>query len=335
MILAGIRVFIGVPDDDTLGASVVALGFSMGPYQIKNCTGRARTVYTNNPDWGCMRGYGGLQIGYAMESHLALLAGEIGMNPAEFRLSNLAREGNPTITGQPLHSVSIQETMDATLEASNYIQRKGELKPNQGIGIANHMGESGLLGTSAVLRVIEDTTITILTAAMDIGTGTHTALCQIAAEVLDIPVEKVKIATPDSDNSPYDIGTFASKTIYDAGNAVRLAAEDLRSELLDLASLVFNTQKEDLLWESGTAFLKDDPGTSLSFQDLTGISLYVRGGPLLGKGSRICMKPFDSAPGDGYGNPPTGSFLFRTHVVEVEVDPDKGKKLLIMLPAMM
>lgn len=320
-----IMVDAGAYSDEALGATLVALGFSMGPYRITNCTGRARTVYTNNPDWGCMRGYGGLQIGYAMESHLDILAAEIDMDPAEMRLKNLAKEGDLTITGQPLHSVSIQETMDAALEASDYFQRKKALKPNQGIGIANHMGESGLLGSSAVIRMNEDATLTVLTATVDLGTGTHTALCQIVAQVLDIPVDIIKIAAPDSDNSPYDIGTFASKTIYDAGNAVRLAAEDLRADLVQLAADVFSVDPDEIHWNSGEACLTADPEIKLSLQDLAGISLYVRGGPLLGKGSRVCMDPFNKPPGEGYGNPPTGSFLFGTHVVEVEVDPDTGK----------
>ncbi len=320
-----ILIDVGAYSDEALGEAMVALAFSMGPYRIPNCFGRSRGVYTNNPDWGCMRGYGGLQIGYAMEAFIDRVAAQIGVDPAEFRLNNLAEEGDPTITGQKLNSVSIRQTLEAALEASNYFEKKGRLGPNRGIGIAAHMGESGLLGSSAVVRVNEDATVSVLTATVDIGTGTHTALCQITAEVLGIPVEKVSVASPDSDSSPYDIGSFASKTIFDAGNAVRLAAEDVRSEMIGLAADVFECSREDILWISGGAQLKANPQMRLDLPALAGISLYVRHGPLLGRGSRVAMLPFAKPPGEGFGNPPTGSFLFGAHVVEVEVDPETGQ----------
>ncbi len=315
----------GAYSDEAINEAMVALAFSMGPYRIPNCSGRTRAVYTNNPDWGCMRGYGGLQICYAMEVFIDRLAGRIGMDPAEFRLKNFAQEGDPTITGQRLNCVSIRETMEAALKESHYFEKKGHLGPNRGIGIAAHMGESGLLGTSAIVRLNEDATITILTSIADIGTGTHTALCQVAAEVLDIPPDKIQIAVLDSDSSPYDVGSFASQTIFNTGNAVRLAAEDLRSEMMSLASDVFECDKADILWMDGGAQRKSSPNERLELKALAGIALYVRHGPLLGHGSHVSMPPFAHQPGIGFSNTPTGSFLFGAHVVEVEVDPETGK----------
>ena len=322
---ADILIDVGAYSDEALGEAMVALAFCMGPYRIPNSSGRARAVYTNNPDWGCMRGYGGLQVGYAMETFLDRVAAHIGMDPAEFRLKNLVEEGDLTITGQKINSVSIRETLEAALEASNYFEKKGRMGPNRGIGVAAHMGESGLLGSSAVVRLNEDATISVLTATVDIGTGTHTALCQIAAEVLGVPVGQVCVASPDSDSSPYDSGSFASKTIFDAGNAVRLAAEDLRSEMIGLAADIFECAREDILWHDGGAQQKSNPDARLDMTALAGISLFVRHGPLLGRGSRVSMLPFEKQPGVGFGNSPTGSFLFGAHVVEVEVVPETGQ----------
>ncbi len=320
-----ILVDTGAYSDEALGSATVALAYSNGPYRFPNSEGRSRAVYTNNPDWGCMRGYGCAEIGYALESHLDLVAERIGMDPVELRLKHIVEEGDPTITGQKLNSVSIRETMIAALKASGYYEKKGHLQPYHGIGIANHMGESGLLGSSAVVRANEDATITILTSIVDLGTGTHTALCQIVAEVLGLPVDHVHIASLDSDSAPYDIGVFASKTIFDSGNAVRLAAEDLRLELINLAADVFGCERNTVTWDDGTAYVNEDPEKRLSLPELVGISLYVRHGPLIGKGSRVSHSPFDKAPGDGFGNSPTGSFLFGTHIAEVEVDPATGK----------
>jgi len=320
-----ILVDAGAYSDEAVGSASVALAFSIGPYRFPNCEGRARAVYTNNPDWGCMRGYGGSEIGFALESHLDLVASRIGMDPADLRLKNLVDEGDPTITGQKLNCVSIHETMAAALKTSGYYEKKGHMQPNQGIGIANHMGESGLLGSSAVVRVNEDATVSILTSVVDIGTGTHTALCQIVAEVLGLPAVCVHIASLDSDSAPYDIGSFASKTVFDSGNAVRLAAEDLRSELIYLAADVFGCEIGAVTWDDGIACVNKDPAKRLSLPDLVGISLYIRHGPLIGKGYWISHLPFDITPGEGFGNSPTGSFLFGTHVVEIEVDPGTGQ----------
>ena len=319
----------GAYTDHTVGTAIHSISYAQGPYHIPNCTARVRDVYTNNPDWGCMRGYGALQSLFATESQMDAIAHRLGMDPAELRLKNLCRDGDQKITGQRLHGVQIRETMEAALEASGYWQKKGKMGPNRGIGLANTILNTGLLFSSAVVRVNEDATVTILTAITDHGTGNLTALCQIAAEVLGVPVDTVRVASQDSDTSPPDTGSIASRTIYDTGNAVRLAAEDVRSQLIEVAASTLNCEPQDIVMLAGEAYHRDSPEESLTFSDLVAISMYAGKGPLLGRGSFLAKAPYERLPGPGFGERPAATYMFGTHVVEVEVDPDTGRTTVL------
>ena len=319
----------GAYTDHTVGTSIHAISYAQGPYHIPNCTARVRDVYTNNPDWGCMRGYGALQSLFATESQMDAIAAKLGMDPAALRLKNLCREGEQKITGQRLHHVEIRKTMERALEASGYWEKKGRMGPNRGIGVANTILNTGLLFSSAFVRVNEDATVTILTAITDLGTGNLTAFCQIAAEVLGVPVDTVRVAAQDSDTSPPDTGSIASRTIYDSGNAVRLAAEDVRSQLIQVAADTFSCDPEDVVMFDGKAYRRDAPEESLAFADLVVISMYAGQGPVLGRGSFLARAPYERLPGPGFGERPAATYMFGTHVVEVEVDPDTGRTTVL------
>lgn len=319
----------GAYSDHVIGTASHAITIATGPYRIPNCRARGRAIYTNNPDWGCVRGYGAPQITFAVESQMDSIAATLGMDPVEVRMKNLASDGDPIPTTQPLQSVRIRETMEAALEASGYWERKGQLGPNRGLGVASSIVLIGMLSSSASVRINEDATVTIITSITDIGTGTYTVLSQIAAEVLGVPVECVHIANPDSDTAPYDTGSIASRTTYDSGNAVRLAAEDVRSKLLRVAATTLGSKPEDLTWQDGRAMKRDDPEVSLSLKDLIGIALYAQHGPLVGHGSWLAASAREEEVGEGYGENPYGTFAFGTHVAEVEVDPETGKTTVL------
>jgi CO/xanthine dehydrogenase Mo-binding subunit len=322
---ADILVDAGAYSDHTIGISIHAASYSTGPYHIPNCHARVRDVYTNNPDWGCMRGYGALQAQFASESQMDAIAAGLGMDPVELRRKNLCKDGDKKITGQVLHGVQISETMDAALEASDYWNKKEKLGPNRGIGVANSILNTGLMFSSAFVRVNEDATVTLITSITDHGTGNHTALCQIAAETLRVPVEKVRVANQDSDSSPPDTGSIASRTIYDTGNAVRKAAEDVRDHLISTAADAFGCDRDEVVYEGDRIFVRGNPEAALSFADVAAISFYAGEGPPLGRGSWLAKGPYEQLPGRGFGEHPAAIYMFGTHVVEVEVDPDTGR----------
>jgi CO/xanthine dehydrogenase Mo-binding subunit len=170
----------------------------------------------------------------------------------------------------------------------------------------------------------------VITGVTDIGTGTYTVLRQIAAETLGIPVENISIASLDSDSSPYDTGSIASRTTYDSGNAVRLAAEDVLRKLISIAAIALECDLENILWEHGEASNRDKPeAPSFTLKNLVDIALFVNHGPLTGQGAWLAATPWKEQVGEGYFEAPYGTSMYGTHVAEIEVDPATGKIIII------
>jgi CO/xanthine dehydrogenase Mo-binding subunit len=316
---------VGAYSDYAVATGQTALGLSRGVYKIPNFSARARAVYTNNPDFGCMRGFGGLEMNYANECHIDSIAQELGMDPADLRIQNLVQEGDPMATGQPMHSVSIHKLMKTVLRQSDYRNRKVHRPENHGIGIANSIITTGIFSSSAIVHILSDGTINIQTGVVDIGTGTHTALCQIAAEAFQVDMSAIHLASLDSDNSPYDAGSTTSRTVFDSGNAVLLACLDARDQLLKIAAQIFRCRIDDVIWQDGKAIYLLDQSQSLSMCDLVGNALYLSTGPVIGRGALLSTRPFTTTPGNGYAENPCREFLFASHVVEVEIDPETGE----------
>ena len=324
-----IFVDVGAYSDHAIGAAAHAVNISTGPYRVPNCRTRGRAIYTNNLDWGCMRGYGAPEIIFAIESQMEKIARSLDIDPAEFRMKNLAKDGDYLVSGDILHNVRIRETMQAALKASGYWEKKKKLGKYQGIGIANSIIILGLLSSSASIRVNGDGTITLITSVTDIGTGTYTVFSQIIAEMLGIPMENVYIAQPNSDVTSYDTGSIASRTTYDSGNAIRLAAQDVIDQLVRVAETEFECEPGEVTWGSGKATLRNNPNRSLSFNDLIRIAIYAHNGPVVGHGSWLSSSAWkmDNAKKSGKGAP--GTFGFGTHVAVVEVDPETGKTRIL------
>ncbi len=317
---------VGAYSDHALGMVTHAITYAPGPYHIPHCSARGRAVYTNNPDWGCMRGYGGMEIAWATEAQMDVIAKALNMDPVELRRMNLVQEGEKYLTTQDLRSVHLVETMDSALKASHYYEKKGKMGPNRGIGLANSMLNTGFLASSAFLRLNEDGTVSVITAVTDLGTGNLTVLCQIAAETLGVPMDRVGIAAQDSDVSPYDTGSIASRTVFDAGNAVYRAAMDARKQVAELAALSLECDPSCIAIENGIIFDKDQPLVTKTIAEIASEAIFLRQqGPILGRGAIMINPPYDYHVGVGFDERPCGSFTFATHVVEVEVDPETGQ----------
>jgi carbon-monoxide dehydrogenase large subunit len=317
---------MGAYSDHAIGMVPHAMKFGSGPYNIPNCKVRGRAVYTNNPDWGCMRGYGGSEIAIAYEGEMDVIARALKMDPVEFRKMNLVHEGEMYLSGQELRSVHLEETMDQALKASHYYEKKGKMGPWRGIGMANSILNTGLLASSAFVKLNDDGTVNVITAVTDLGTGNLTVLCQIVAETIGVPVESVSIAQQDSDVSPYDTGSIASRTVFDSGNAVYLASADARRQMNDIAAKIFECSPEDIQIQNGVVCDKNQPLVTRTVANIASEALWQSSqGPILGRGSILCDPMADHLVGEGFFERPAGSFTFGTHVAEVEVDPTTGR----------
>ena len=209
-----------------------------GPYDIENVRIDSYALYTNLPPAGALRGFGIPQLVWAYESHTDMMARELAIDPVEFRRRNILRDGRPQATGTVMRDAAIEAVLERLAERMNWTQPfdrgSGTLKRGRGIAIGFKASISPTTSV-AIVNVYADGTCSVYCSTVDMGQGSDTAMAQIAAEVLGIPLEAVTIVHPDTDVTPYDMATLGSRSTFHMGHAVRLAAGDAHDKLLALA----------------------------------------------------------------------------------------------------
>lgn len=188
--------------------------------------------------------------------------------------------------------------------------------PNQGWGVAVGDWTNGCGPGGMYISVHEDGSVRIFHGSMDI-TGTDTAITQIVAEILTVPYEQVTITRGDTDSAPYATGSGGSVVTFTMGNTAKLAAEDARQRILELAAERLNTDIGNLELKDGRVnVVVADPPKSISLGELAAYSLSTTGGPIVGKGS-FARKPSTPA--------------LAAQIAKVEVDPETGRVKVLRL----
>lgn len=218
-------------------------------------------VYTNRMSAGAYRGYGATQGLFAVESAVNELASELKMNPMDIREKNMVREGEvmPAYFGQVNTSCALDRCLKRVREMINWDEKypckdmgNGKVR-SVGMGMA--MQGSGISGVdvgSATLQLAETGFYTLTIGAADMGTGCDTILAQIAAEVLECPVEDISVFGADTDASPYDSGSYASSTTYVTGKAVEKCGLMLREKICTLGAKLLDCEKKDVFFDGKT-----------------------------------------------------------------------------------
>ena len=318
------------------GVNIVkASGFaSTGPYEFDNVKTDAYCVYTNNPVGGPFRGFGMCEIHFGIEQNIDEVAKEIGMDPIEIRRVNGLAPGKSTGTGEIMKSCGFLEALDQVAEAIQYDKPcdppSGPHKV-RGKGIAGGWkspSQPTNAGSAAIIRMNEDGTFFLMTSGHDIGQGSDTALTQIAAEVLCCDPSKFTIRTGDTDHTPYEWQTVASRITYCAGNAIKLAAEDLKEKLLDLAQIKLGYIKRELYLEDGWIINRNHPESRMPMSDLAlGLAFEDGsgyGGPAIGVGTFTLPNNINYDPATGYSPKPAAFWTTAVAGAEVEVDTETG-----------
>lgn len=324
----------GAYADDSPGVMGFGMLMARGPYRVPHlkCIGRA--VYTNKLRTGAFRGFGNPQTALASEANLDDLAAKLGMDPIDLRLKNAMKPGDTWAGGQKVEACGLVECLEKLRKESDWDRRRkspASAKPGKrrGIGLACVSHISGVLATSAIVRVLEDGSFSLNTGAVDIGQGSDTTLAQICAESLKVPVERVNLVNPDTDASPYNWGTGASRVTYTVGRAVAQAAVSAGEQLKQRASMIFECAPGDLeLREGGLVGVKGVPGKVLPYGALVGFSHFVTGGPIIGTSALMFDGPgFDPKRALLRGVPFSnlGAYVFGAQAVEVEIDEATGK----------
>lgn len=297
-----------------------------GPYKVPNLAVDSYCVYTNKQNAGAFRGYGTAQYCWAYESQMDMIAERLGVDPVEIRIKNLIEEGTVSHTGEILHSIGLKETL---LEAINAIGWKiGAKEKNKGKGFACMWRASHApTASSAIVKINDDYSADIYSSTTELGQGKETILSQIVAEVLGIPIEKISVIIPDTDVTPPDRSTTSSRSTFHMGNAVKSASEDIKAQLLEMASEVLEANIEDLEIVKGEIIVKGAPSRPVPIRQL----LAKR--PVVGRGSFYLPDATGVDSETGQGKRPTAFWMFATQAAELEVDPETGKIEILKIVA--
>ena len=323
------------------GPSVAALcAFqARGPYRIPNVSIDARVVYTNQSMSGAFRGYGNPQAAFAVECQMDAVARTLRMDPLELRRKNAMGPGDPMVNGSSYPGVFLRETLEQAAAAFGWAEAKGTAGtrgrngPRRGVGIACGSAPTGGMGSSSVIKLMSDGTAQVLTGICEIGAGEYTVAAQIAAETLGLPYEKVRVIAADTDGTPVESYTAASRSTLSMGNSVRMAARDAREELLKRAAEMLEADPDDLRTEAERVFLASAPERGLSYAEVTKAANLFRDGPILGKGAYNAENPTHQSGFTEWGMPPESfpTHGFVTHIAEVEVDEETGEVEVLRL----
>jgi CO/xanthine dehydrogenase Mo-binding subunit/aerobic-type carbon monoxide dehydrogenase small subunit (CoxS/CutS family) len=338
-----ITVTTGVNDDMTIvcrggevqldtgafsGNGPTAVGLAMflllGPYRVKHVNLVGRAVYTNKPSSGSCRGPGGPQAVFAGESQIDIIAREMGWYPLEFRLANLAGNGDIVGAGQRLANVGLRECLETAAEAIGW---NDPTLPGQGRGLACSWWTSGGWATAAQVNLNEDGTVTLVTGAVDIGPGAKfTSMPQMVAEELELPVDSVIISSCDTDSSPYDHGDGGSRMTYNVGMACKMAAAELRTAIIERAALISGIPASQLHLVPGAVARKDTGGTVLTLSRIAEESRTSHRGPLSGQASFLAeLPPAEEGTYRGLTYPAFLEPSFSAQAAQVQVDQETGR----------
>jgi CO/xanthine dehydrogenase Mo-binding subunit len=325
-----------------LYATVVACG----PYHVDNLHVDSVAVATNNPFTSAFRGFGAPQACVAYEQQMDEIARALNMDPLELRRINYLRTGDRNATGQEMRSaVWLEETATRALEALGDLhptctrstaegERSGGRKTSDhdpikvGQGFASYMQSYGritwLHDTSQAWVGLElDGSVVVRCGVPDLGGGQMSSLCQIASEVLGVPLDKVTIYGTDSAVTPLAGTTTATRQLYMSGNAVLQAASAVRKTLVERASMHFEVPPGEIDLADGQVFVKADPEQKVSLAELAAVCA--------AEGLHLANLALFKAPFTDRIDPETGQgqvfpdFTFGTQAVEVAVDTGTGQ----------
>jgi CO/xanthine dehydrogenase Mo-binding subunit len=328
---AVIEVKLGARKDGTIVAADVVLKYQAGAfagspvgagsmtalacYDVPNFRITGYDVITNSPKVAAYRAPGAPISAFGVECAVDELAATLGMDPLELRMKNAVRDGIKAAYGPTFRNIGYVETLEAIQNHPHY---RAPLGPNQGRGVAvgfwfNVGGES-----TAAVNIGEDGTATVITGNPDIG-GSRVGMAMMAAEVLGLPVERVRPIVADTASIGFSMLTGGSRTTFATGMAVTQAAQRVVADLKRRAAGIWEVDIEQVDWLDGAAVCLD---ASKTHPDLTLAALAARsartGGPI---GAQVSLNAQGAGPG------------FGAHICDVEVDTETGHVTILRYTA--
>jgi CO/xanthine dehydrogenase Mo-binding subunit len=295
-------------------------------YRVPNARFRGRAVYTNTTPTAGYRGVCGPFSVWALESHLDHVAEAAGTDRRELRLRNLLRAGERMTNGQELTDDGLVEGFERVEAIAPWAELTHERRPLRGVGIAATTWATNPGPGSATVKLNEDGTVVVISAAAEIGTGAvTTGVRQVVAEELGVSVDSVAVTAPDTDASGWDTGAQGSRTLYGVGAAARKAAESVREQVLEAAEDMLEAAAADLELSDGHVSVVGSPGARVALAEIAETALW-KTGPIVASGKHIAPPvPFDATCMTPALAQTFATTMAHVHLAEVEVDPDTGK----------
>ena len=302
-------------------------------YDIRNMKYDGYRVLTNTPACGAMRGHGTVNVRFAFESQLDMIAHDLGIDPAEIRLRNVLQPNTRTVNDLRVTSYGYPDCIRKVVERSEWNKKKGKLPFGKGIGIAgshyvsgaaNSIIRSTIPHSTVMLKLDIDAGVTIYTGTSEIGQGSDTVQVQIVAEEVGLTLDRVRIISADSDLTPLDLGSYSSRVTFMAGNACIQAAREMKQRLHRAASELLQIPADRCVSKENFVFDSSDHDKKVSFDDVVVHALGTQGGTIVTKGSYTPPKEAQGGKFKGAGVGPSPAYSYSAQVVEVTVDPETG-----------
>ena len=322
-------------DGGAFGSYGVASTFYTGAlqtttYTLPNYWFEGVRVFTNKPPCGPKRGHGTPQPRFGYEIQLDKAAHELGIDPAELRLRNLAEPNTITSNWLRLGTIGLKECIEAVVKGSGWNERYGKLPQGRGLGIAcsaymtgaglpiywNHMPQSGVQ-----IKLDRSGNVAVFCGETEIGQGSDSILAVVVAEVLGIDLKDIRLCVGDTDLTPVDLGSYSSRVTLMVGHAAKQAAERARDKIAEAVADHTELKKESLVFADGKIFPAHDPDNAIAFNEAVVIA-ESRFGTLGTTGSYIPPRAPGRFRGAGIGPSPT--YSYSASVIEVEVDLETG-----------
>ncbi|MCK6455190.1 MAG: xanthine dehydrogenase family protein molybdopterin-binding subunit [Phycisphaerae bacterium] len=319
-----------------------AASHATGPYRIPNVSVDVYGVFTNNNPTGAMRGFGACQMAIAYEGMMDRLAARLGIDRLEVRRRNLIRSGDAVTTGQRIPIATAVECLDAAVRRLRQCPpprptdphksrtRPPALPPHLRRGVGYSVicfglgyGDGFPDASRARVGVSDQGRIQVFTGGVEYGQGLITMAAQVAAEELGVSVRETDVVWADTEQTFESGSSSATRQTYFTGNAIRLAASELKEQLLDIASKLLGVHPHELELRDGCVVGRFDPARSVPLAEVVaqgrarGYSLEATA---LFKPRTVC-EDFDT------GQSPRAfiTYLFGSHIAEVLVDIETGE----------
>lgn len=283
---------------------------TLGPYRVPVTHLELKVVYTNTIPAGHMRAPGEVQAQFAGESHVDMIARELGMDPVEFRLLNAARPGDTGPANERFREVRAVDVLEALKRETAW--GESPLPAGRGRGVALAM-RGMFQGTTGVrYRLERDGGVTVITGQPEQGSGSHTMIRRVAAATLSVDLARISVVRGNTNEAPFDPGASASWVTAIVGQATQRGAVALKAKLEDLAA-------EAMGWPAGEVSIEEDRFIASSTGDS---APFAEVAARIARGESVVVDGVFEAPPPGTAG--EGDANYCAYLAEVDVDRETG-----------